>query len=175
MTESGFDIDVQTIDVDESYLAHLQVDEIAEFIAEKKANAYRDLLGACKIGLVADTIVALDGEILEKPVDRNDAIAMLNKMSGTNHTVYTGVCIFDKERLISFTGSSEVYFLDLSAKEIEYYVDNYEPYDKAGSYGIQEWIGFAKIEKIEGSYSNIMGLPMEMVYAKLMNFTGTIS
>ena len=123
-----------------------------------------------QIGLVADTIVCLDGKILEKPSNKEEASYMLEQLSGNKHIVYTGVVIFNKEKKTSFTGKSEVYFLGLSPKEIEYYIDKYAPYDKAGSYGVQEWIGYTKIQKINGSYSNIMGLPMEMVYEHLFQF-----
>lgn len=170
MKESGFDIDIQTLDVDESYPQNLDDHEIAEFIALKKANAYKSILADRRLGLVADTIVSLDGDILEKPVGREEALEMLEKMSGTKHTVFTGVCIFDENKSIHFTGKSDVYFLDVSPKERAFYIDNYKPYDKAGSYGIQEWIGYTKIKKIEGSYSNIMGLPMELVYQALFDF-----
>ena len=170
MKESGFDIEVKTIDVDESYPEEIQDFEIAEYIALKKAEAYSEILGDYRLGLVADTIVSLEGEILEKPVDREDAIRMLRSMSGRKHQVYTGVCIFDAKKKHHFTCMSDVYFLELSDQEVEYYIDNFKPFDKAGSYGIQEWIGYTKIEKIEGSYSNIMGLPMETVYKSLFDF-----
>ncbi len=170
MKESGFECAIKTIDVDESYPSHLEDHEIAGFIAGKKAVAYREMLGESRLGLVADTIVSLNGKILEKPKDRSEAVKMLSSMSDTKHLVYTGVCIFDRDNIVEFTGKSEVYFLPLSAAEIDFYIDQYKPFDKAGSYGIQEWIGYTKIAKIHGSYSNIMGLPMELVYQALFDF-----
>lgn len=171
MKESGFEIEIKTIDVDETYPETMEKSKVAEYISLKKAEAYKAILANEMIGIVADTVVFFEGEILGKPVDKKDAQEMLSKMSGNMHTVYTGVTIFDNTKQISFTGISDVYFLSLSEKEIDYYLENYKPYDKAGSYGIQEWIGFTKISRIEGSYSNIMGLPMELVYQKLHDFT----
>jgi len=170
MKESGFDIEVKTIDVDESYPNELEDHDVAEFIALKKAAAYKDILDDYRLGIVADTIVSLDNKILGKPKSKEEAFTMLRSMSGKIHYVYTGVCIFDHENLQSFTCKSTVEFLPLSDLEINYYIENHKPFDKAGSYGIQEWIGYTKIAKIEGSYSNIMGLPMETVYQALFEF-----
>lgn len=170
LKESGFDYDIKTLEVNESFPQDLSKDEVAEFIANKKAAAYERLLQNDEIGLVADTVVVLENEILEKPVDKKDATSMLRKLSGKKHIVYTGVCIFDKSHKISFTGKSEVYFMDLRPNEIDYYIEHFKPFDKAGSYGIQEWMGYTKIERINGSYTNIMGLPMELVYKHLFDF-----
>lgn len=170
MKEAGFTIEVKTIDVDEQYPESTPIPEIASFIAVKKAKEYMELLGNKQIGLTADTVVAMDSHILEKPGDFDEAFEMLSSLSGRSHTVYTGVCLFNKKTMDVFTGASEVHFKRLSNREIEYYLLNYAPYDKAGSYGIQEWIGLTKIDKIVGSYSNIMGLPMELVYDHLYSF-----
>lgn len=170
LKESGFKFRVETIDVDESFPNSLPAEKVAEYISQKKAEAYQSVLNPNEIGVVADTIVHLDGKILGKPKTKQDAVNMLSEMSGVKHEVFTGVTIFDQSKSISFTGESKVYFLELTKEEIEYYIDTCQPFDKAGSYGIQEWIGYTKIDKIEGSYSNIMGLPMELVYSKLINF-----
>lgn len=170
MKEAGFTIEVKTLDVDEQYPEDTPIPEIAAFIAKKKADEYLSLLDHKQIGLTADTVVALEDQILEKPIDFDEAFEMLSQLSNMSHTVYTGVCIFNSKKTDVFTGASEVYFKPFSNREIEYYLLNYAPFDKAGSYGIQEWIGLTKIEKIVGSYSNIMGLPMELVYDHLYSF-----
>ncbi len=170
MEEAGFDFRVETIDVDESFPETLKAEDVAQYISQQKARAYKSLLKDGEMGVVADTIVHLDGDILGKPKSKEDAVDMLIKMSAKKHDVFTGVTLFNSIQSKSFTGHSEVYFLSLSDQEIEYYIEKCEPYDKAGSYGIQEWIGYTKIEKIIGSYSNIMGLPMELVYEEILKF-----
>ena len=170
LEESGFEFRIETIDVDESFPDSLAAENVAEYISQQKALAYKSLLKQNEIGVVADTIVHLNGEILGKPKSKEDAKEMLGKMSGKKHDVFTGVTLFDSDHSISFTGHSKVYFFELSEEEIDYYIEKCQPYDKAGSYGIQEWIGYVKIEKIEGTYSTIMGLPVEMVYEELRKF-----
>lgn len=170
LKESGFDYEIKVLEVDESFPEDLAKNEVAEFIANKKAAAYERILPDDMLGLVADTVVVLEGEILEKPANKEEAVKMLRQLSGKKHTVFTGVCLFDKNHKRSFTGRSEVYFMDLRPNEIDYYIEHYKPYDKAGAYGVQEWLGYTKIEKIDGSYSNIMGLPMELVYKHLFEF-----
>lgn len=146
---------------------HLQPAEIAVFIAEKKAVAFKEETENA-IVITADTIVAYHGEILGKPADREDAIAMLNKLSGSVHQVYTGVSLSCNGQMVSFYDLTEVQFRVLTAEQIQYYADNYNPLDKAGAYGIQDWIGMVAVEKIEGSYTNVMGLPTERLYRALM-------
>jgi septum formation protein len=170
MKESGFEFRVETIDVDESFPETMEADKVAEFISVQKSLAYAPLLETNEIGIVADTIVHLDGNILGKPKNKKEALFMLGEMSGKQHDVYTGVTIFDANQTHSFTGHSKVYFLSLTEEEKNYYIDKCQPFDKAGSYGVQEWIGYVKIEKIEGSYTNIMGLPMELVYKEIQKF-----
>lgn len=170
---AGLDIDfeVQTIPgIDESFPETLRPDEVPVYIAKKKAEAYIPSMPADELLITADTIVWTFGEILGKPKDREDAIAMLRKLSGRVHEVITGVCITTKEKTVSFSASSAVCFAGLDEEEIIYYVDKYRPFDKAGSYGIQEWIGYVAVEAINGSFYNVMGLPIHQLYAKLRDF-----
>ena len=120
--------------------------------------------------LAADSVVILGNSLFNKPTDREEAVAMLRQLSGQTHTVVTGVCLCTKEKSVVFAGVSEVTFAALTMPEIDYYLDTFQPYDKAGSYGIQEWIGLCKISRIEGTYSNVMGLPMDLVYQHLLEF-----
>ena len=135
-----------------------------------KADSFGRQLVESEILLTADTLVLCDGTILGKPVDKNDAISMLSNLSGRMHKVVTGVYLRSNRGEAGFSSSTDVYFRDLSNEEISYYVDNYSPYDKAGSYGAQEWIGYVAIEKISGSYFNVMGLPVQKLYRELISF-----
>lgn len=162
------DIDFRVVlkEVDESYPDGLSPAEIAVYIASKKAEAFDEEVND-EIVLTADTIVAIDGLILGKPESREHAIEMLQRLSGKVHEVYTGVCLFYKGEYNKFYDRSEVFFRQLTDEEIISYVDEYEPYDKAGSYGIQQRIGLIGIERINGSYTNVVGLPTEKVYQQL--------
>lgn len=153
--------------VDESYLAMLQGGDIPLHISKKKADAYRPLMAADELVITADTIVWLGAEALGKPADENDARSMLRSLSGNTHTVYTGVTITTKEEQRCFVAASEVTFARLTSEEIDYYVEKYRPMDKAGSYGVQEWIGYIGITGINGSYFNVMGLPVQRLYNEL--------
>lgn len=165
------DFEVQTIPgIDESFPKTLRPDEVPVYIARKKAEAYIPSMSADELLITADTIVWTFGEILGKPKDREDAITMLRKLSGRVHEVITGVCITTKEKTVSFFASSAVCFADLDDDEIIYYVDKYRPFDKAGSYGIQEWIGYVAVEAINGSFYNVMGLPVRLLYQELKKF-----
>ncbi len=168
LAEAGFDFEVTSMDVDESYPAEMEAAKVAEYIAGKKARAARNLLKEKEIILTADTIVVLEDRIYEKPKDRADAIRILSELSGQVHEVITGVCLLSTDLEHSFSGHSKVHFASLSLAEIEYYIDRCAPFDKAGAYGVQEWIGHCKIHKIEGTYANIMGLPVDLVYRELM-------
>ncbi len=162
----GYPIEIVNIEVDEHVVPTLPATEVAEHLARRKA-------AACHIDLhddvlvTADTVVVLDGQVLGKPLSREEAIAMLSRLSGRTHTVYTGVCLRTADKTVSFTESTKVHFLPLSSSIIEYYVDTYRPYDKAGAYGIQEWIGMVGIAGIEGCYYNVMGLPLAHLYSVL--------
>ena len=170
---SGLNIpyEIKTLpDIDESYPDSLTGEDIAIYIAKEKANAYLDQLDDKTLLITADTIVLLDGKVYGKPSDETDAKQMLRDLSGKTHQVITGVCITTKDKQVSFVVSSEVRFSKLDDDEIEYYVSNYKPFDKAGAYGVQEWIGYVAVEYISGSYFNIMGLPIQRLYRELKKF-----
>ncbi len=170
---SGLNIpyEIKTLpDIDESYPDNLTGEDIAIYIAKEKANAYLDQLDENTLLITADTIVLLDGKVYGKPSDETDAKQMLRDLSGKTHQVITGVCITTKDKQVSFGVSSEVRFSKLDDDEIEYYVSNYKPFDKAGAYGVQEWIGYVAVEYISGSYFNIMGLPIQRLYRELKKF-----
>lgn len=165
----GVDYEVRTLpDVDETYPDTLKGADIPLFIAKEKANAYLNMMKPGELMITADTIVWLDEKVLGKPKDRKDAMCMLRTMSGRTHEVFTGVCLTTTEWQRSFTAQTEVRFAELSEEEITYYVDTYKPMDKAGAYGVQEWIGFIGVENISGSYYNIMGLPVQRLYKELV-------
>lgn len=165
----GVEYEVRTLpNVDESYPKTLQGADIPLYIAKEKADAYQSMIQPDELMITADTIVWLDGKVLGKPKDREDALRMLRELSGRTHEVFTGVCITTTEWQHSFTAQTEVRFSKLSEEEITYYVDKYQPMDKAGAYGVQEWIGFIGVESISGSYYNIMGLPVQRLYKELI-------
>lgn len=169
MSGLGVDYVVRTLpDVDESYPADLVGSEIPEYISRKKADAYRAIMQPGELLITADTIVWLDGKVLGKPEGRTGAIGMLRTLSGKSHQVFTGVCLTTTEWQKSFTAASDVVFDILSEEEIQYYVDKYQPLDKAGAYGVQEWIGYIGVKSISGSYYNIMGLPIQKLYKELV-------
>lgn len=164
----GLDYEIRTLpDVDESYPDTLQAGDIPLYISREKAAAYRSMMQPDELIITADTIVWLDGQVLGKPTDKDDARQMLHRLSGHTHEVYTGVSLTTTEWQRSFFARTEVTFAALSDAEIDYYVDTYSPLDKAGAYGVQEWIGFVGVENISGSYFNIMGLPVQRLYQEL--------
>ncbi|MCX6257697.1 MAG: Maf-like protein [Bacteroidia bacterium] len=170
---SGLGIDFEVIvgnDVPEVYPDNLHDEEIAIFLAELKARSFKPELDSGQLLITADTIVSINGEILGKPVDRTDAVRMIELLSGQMHKVITGVCIWSVNKKISFTDISSVWFSRLDEEEITWYVDHYKPYDKAGAYGVQEWIGYIGIDRVEGSFFNVMGLPVHRVYEELKKF-----
>ncbi|MGM0529360.1 MAG: Maf family nucleotide pyrophosphatase [Bacteroidota bacterium] len=157
----------------ENYPGELEREEIALYLAGRKAESIinkKAAGGGNTIVIASDTIVCIDDTILNKPASRQEAIKMLKMLSGNCHDVITAVCIADFKREHKFYSETKVYFTKLQDEEIEYYVDSHKPYDKAGSYGIQEWIGYIGIERIEGSYFNVMGLPVQKLYTELKNF-----
>jgi septum formation protein len=169
MKEAGFHFTTEKPAVEESFPDDLPVDQVARYLAEKKAEYFR-LTMKDEIIVTADTVVILENKIINKPEDRSEAIKMLTALSGKTHIVMTGVCILSKEREESFDDTTEVTFQVLKPSEIEFYVDNYKPYDKAGAYGAQDWIGMVAIQKIVGSYFNVMGLPIHKVYQHLTDW-----
>ncbi|MDQ3140923.1 MAG: Maf family protein [Bacteroidota bacterium] len=171
----GYHFEVKQVDYQEHYPEDMPAGEVALFLAEQKAAAAIKLIIDDEILLTADSIVVLREQIFGKPKDANDAYRMLAFLSGKHHTVFTGVCISDMNKKISFTGKSEVYMRELNHEEIIWYIERSSPYDKAGAYAVQEWIGLCKISRIEGSYSNIMGLPTDLVYEALKHFEGAIA
>ena len=169
MAGLGVNYEVRILpDVDESYPDTLQGEEIPLYIAKEKADAYIPMMQPDELIITADTIVWLDGKVLGKPRDREDALQMLRTLSGRTHEVFTGVCITTTDWQRSFTAQTEVRFATLSEDEIIYYVDNFKPMDKAGAYGVQEWIGFIGVENISGRYYNIKGLPVQRLYRELL-------
>ena len=164
----GLDYEVRTLPgIDESYPDTLQGEEIPVYISSKKASAYLDALKDNELLITADTIVWLDGRVLGKPADEDEARQMLRDLSGKTHQVITGVTLATTTFQKSFASVSQVTFASLTEEEISYYVTHYHPMDKAGSYGVQEWIGFIGVERIEGSYFNVMGLPVQRLYREL--------
>ena len=162
----GIPFEVKTIDgIDESYPDNLHPEKIAEYIANEKAQAY--VITPDELLITADTIVVCDGEILGKPHDEADARRMLKSISGKTHKVITGVCLLTAERKTLFSVVTDVTFKRLTDAEISYYISNYAPYDKAGAYGIQEWIGYVGVTSISGSYFNVMGLPVQRIYEEI--------
>ena len=167
----GLSFTVKCIDgIDESYPESLPAEETALFIAKKKSEAYKGLTDSGHLIITADTVVVCNDMVLGKPSNKNEAQKMLNMLSGKTHQVITGVTLATKEKTVSFYVSTDVRFTTLDKKEIEYYVDKYRPLDKAGAYGIQEWIGYVGVEYISGSYYNVMGLPIQRLYQELKKF-----
>lgn len=170
LADLGLKFTVQSTDVPEEFPAGLGMTEIPVFLAELKAEAFRPYLKNNQLVITADTIVWLDGEVLGKPTDYEDGFRMLKGLSGKKHEVITGVCLLSTEKKVSFYALTDVWFKSLSDEEIHYYLENYRPYDKAGAYGIQEWIGYVAINRIEGSFYNVMGLPIQSLYEHLKTF-----
>lgn len=169
MKEAGFTFRAQSPDIDESFPLELDIKQVPQYLARKKAKVFENSI-TNEIVISSDTVVILKDEILNKPLNRNEAIEMLGKLSGQTHTVITAVCLYSKEKIDCFDDHTEVTFKILTQEEIEFYVDTYKPYDKAGAYGAQDWIGLVAIEKINGSYFTVMGMPMHLVYRHLKNF-----
>ena len=169
----GFPFEVRVLEgIDESYPHDLPVSEVALYIAGKKTEAYRQAITDDELIITADTVVIVGDEILGKPVDEADAVRMLRELSGRTHQVTTGVCLLSSEQESRFAVTTDVTFKTLTDEEIQYYVSHYKPFDKAGAYGIQEWIGYIGVTGLHGSYYNVMGLPVQRIYSELqrMNF-----
>ncbi|MFP3859522.1 MAG: Maf family nucleotide pyrophosphatase [Bacteroidales bacterium] len=171
LKELGLNFDVKLKHMEEEvYPEGLQKEEIPLYLAKNKAAAFDDELDNKTIVITADTIVWNEGQVVQKPKDTKDAYNILKSLSGKIHQVYTGVCLRSLKKQASFYAQTDVYFKELTDKEIWFYINEFEPFDKAGSYGIQEWLGYIGVEKIEGSYFNVMGLPVQKLYVELNKF-----
>ncbi len=166
----GIQFEIRTLDTNEDYPDSLNNREVPSFLAKLKADALLETLKSEEILITSDTVVLLENEILVKPTDANQAFEMLRKLSGKSHEVITGVHLQSKQNSKTFQVVTKVYFKELADSEIDYYIENYKPFDKAGGYGIQEWIGYVGISKIEGSYFNVVGLPVAELYDELKLF-----
>ncbi|MBQ3843961.1 MAG: septum formation protein Maf [Bacteroidales bacterium] len=167
----GVDFTILTKEVDENYPQRLPTIDVAPFLSLKKAKAFEDAeLPDNYMVITADTVVIVENEILGKPKDRDDAVRMMNLLSGKVHKVVTGVTVHTKEKTKTFSVISKVTFETLDNQEVDYYIDNFKPYDKAGAYGVQEWIGYIGVSNVEGSYYNVMGLPTQRLYKVLKEF-----
>ena len=170
LSDIGLKFNTQTTDKEENYPTNLKEYEIVEFLAKQKAKFLSKNLRKVDLLITADTIVSFKGELLNKPKDKQEAFNTLSKLSGNTHKVITGVCIKNHQKEIAFSTITLVNFKQLTREEIYYYIDNFNPFDKAGAYGIQDWIGKIGIKSIEGSYSNVVGLPTAEVYQQLKLF-----
>jgi len=170
LRDLGLQFTLQKIDVEEVYPKYLHGNEITSFLAELKANAFEDELNEKDILITADTIVRFSGKILGKPKDATEAKNMLKELSDQHHEVITSICIKTTKTSKIINDTTIVYFEKLSDEEIDYYIDSFKPFDKAGSYGIQEWIGFIGVRKIEGNYTTVMGFPVHKFYKEMMKF-----
>lgn len=170
LKELGLTFTTKSKNIEEKFPSNLKAAEIPLYLCEKKANAFLSDLTDKDILITADTVVWVDGQVLNKPADYDEAVRMLKLLSGKKHQVFTAVCLKSTSKTKSFAVGTEVYFKALSEDEIDYYVTNYKPFDKAGSYGAQEFIGYIAIEKFDGSYFNVMGLPMKELYEELQRF-----
>lgn len=167
----GIDFEVRVKpNINEDYPSGLSVEQIPQFIAVEKAAAYKEVIRENELVITADTVVVVDNQILGKPTDAVDAYRMLNMLRGRTHQVITGVCLTTKLQQCQFTVTTDVSFKQLSDDEIAFYVDTFKPFDKAGAYGIQEWIGFIGVKEIKGSYLNVMGLPVQRIYDELQKW-----
>ena len=171
LEDLGLSFTSVSIDVEEEYPKYLHGNEITSFLAELKADAYENILDDNEILITADTIVRASGKVLGKPKDVNDAKKMLNFLSERQHEVITSVCLKTKNKTKTISDTTIVHFKKLTEEEIDFYIENYKPFDKAGAYGIQEWLGYIAVEKIEGSFYTVMGFPVHKFYKEIMEFS----
>lgn len=163
--------EVRKLEVEEIFPSCMESIKVAQYLAEKKAEALIGKIKESELVLTADTVVVVENQVLNKPGNSEDAKKMLRQLSGNRHLVITGVCLMDTKRKITLEDTTVVYFNPLTEEEIDYYIHKYSPYDKAGAYGIQEWIGYIGVNRIEGSFYNVMGLPINMIYEVLKNWS----
>jgi septum formation protein len=166
----GFEFRTMSPDIDESFSDEMPVENVPAFLAESKANALADSLEKNDLLICSDTVVVLNNKILGKPIDTQNAFEILRQLSGNTHKVITGVALKSNNKTTIFSAETIVSFTDLSDEKIRFYIENFQPFDKAGSYGIQDWIGLIGVKKIEGSYTNVMGLPTCELYEAILNF-----
>lgn len=169
LRDSGFDFTYVDIDAEESFPDDLKREEVSRYLALKKAEHFTDSIGH-NVLVTADTIVCLDYEVINKPDDAEHAFEMLQKLNGKMHEVFTGVCLKNDDKSYVFHQRSEVFFHRLSDEEIRFYIEKYKPFDKAGSYGVQDWMGYVGVEKINGCFYNVMGFPVAKFYRELRDF-----
>lgn len=167
LRDAGLPFKVRVLPVDEVFPEDLPAEEVAEYLAIKKGKAQQEAMQPDEIVITADTTVIIDDVVLNKPENEAEAFRMLERLSGRQHQVITGVCITYRDQQISFSGATQVNFRQINKSEIAYYVEHYRPFDKAGAYAIQEWIGMVAITRIEGSYFNVVGLPIEKLFTTL--------
>src|SRR5690606_2023136 len=166
----GLEFLTKTKDVEENFPDAMDPFAVPRYLAEKKAMAFREDLQEEDLLIAADTVVIVDGEILNKPADEGDALLMLQKLSGNVHQVITGVCMMDRQKTVVFEDQTEVHFKALEEEELLGYIKRFQPFDKAGAYGVQEWIGYVAVYKMVGSFYNVMGLPVHRIYEELKNW-----
>ena len=169
LSKLDLQFDVKVKSIDERYPPHLPKNEIAEYLAVEKSSAFGKITDD-ELIITSDTTVVFENSLLEKAETKVEARTMLKKLSGQSHEVITGVCLRSKDKQLSFSETTKVKFSELSIKQIDYYIETYQPFDKAGAYGIQEWIGMVGVEKIEGDFYNVMGLPLHRLYQELTSF-----
>lgn len=170
LSDMDIEFEIRTREIEEDFPEDLRREEIPMFLAKLKASAFKNDLAENEILITSDTVVCIGDKVMNKPANSDEARSMLSELSGEMHTVYTGVSLTSISKQVTFYGATNVYFARLTHDEIDYYIKNYRPFDKAGAYGIQEWIGFTGIEKIEGSYFNVVGLPVQKLYSELTQF-----
>ena len=168
LADCGFAFRVQTKDTDENFDAAMPIRDVAPFLAHKKAAACRHFIIGNEVLITADTVVIVENEIFNKPENEAEAFAMLSILQGAQHTVVTGVCLMTADHETVFAEATKVWFSPMSDDEIRFYIQNYHPFDKAGSYGAQDWVGLTQITRLEGTYTNVMGLPTAQLYRKLL-------
>lgn len=170
MKGMGLPFSVKTKEVDEDFPKEMDTLLVAQYLAQKKAQAFQQDLGERDLIITADTIVIINGEILNKPKNKEEALVMLQQLSGNIHQVITGVCLMDISKRVGFDDRTEVHFKNLEKEELVAYIEKFKPYDKAGAYGVQEWIGYVAVYKMVGSFYNVMGLPVHRIYEELKHW-----
>jgi len=170
LQDAGFTFRVEATDIDESFPDDMPPEDVAPWLAQRKASAAKSLIRGDEIVLAADSVVILGQTIFNKPADYDEAFSMIRALSGQQHRVITGVCLLNARKEVVLVGVTKVWFAEISDAEIDYYIQHFPPYDKAGSYGAQDWLGHCKITRLEGTFPNVMGLPVDLVHDALRHF-----